>query len=439
MIQTFMIVNRSAPRVLIFEPSSQEKRKYFASIYGRKKCSRKTLSEIKEELRGIRVKNRKEMDKNVEKFKKTLSMHGLFKIHMAPDPESLIKILKENTTGRGPISLNKSNVVLNEIRPYLKKAGFRSYIRYFSEFENFNSQKKFFTDYWMLPGLHEKNILETFDLEASIDLSKDGKGRDYISLLGVNAASAESGNIFFLQHMSNIKKDIEEASIIFFIVSTEKVLENDLEAKIQVSSTGIFGLESVILDLKPKEEEVFDFKSLPFTDKKREIHVIIFDNGRNGLLSTPFSDLLLCIDCRACARQCPVGQYVPQVKEFVYSPKNLLLLQLQGRIGPFELCLHCGRCEVECPVGIPIPELLWRAKIDYYEKKGRSITKIALDDPELLAKIGVFFSPLSNWVTRIPFVRLLMWLFPGIHFKAPLPSFSRQTFRDWYRRRKKNG
>lgn len=434
-----MIVNTQGPKAYVFEPSSEDKRKHVASIYGKKKSVRKTLPEIKEELKEIRKKNRERIERNIEKFKSTMEKYPLIKTHFAPDANALLQIIRQHVLRKDLISLNKSNVVINEIRPKLKSQGFRSYVRYFSEFEDLSLEKKFFTDYWMLPGLHEKNLLETFDLKASLDLLRNEKTRDYVSVLGVNAASAENGNLYFLQHMSNITKDINGAKTIFFVVPIEKIVENDHDAKIHVQSMGVFGLESVILDLKPKKEEAFDFESLPFVDGEKHVHVVIFDNGRSRLPSTPFSDLLLCIDCRACARQCPVGQHLPQITDIVYSPKNLLLLHLQGSIGPFEICLHCGRCEVECPVGIQIPELLWKAQIEYYEKRGRSIIKMMLDDPELLAKIGVLLSPFSNWAMKIPFVRLLMWLFPGIHTKAKLPSFSRQTFRKWYEGRKRDG
>lgn len=433
-----MIVNTAPHRVFIFEPSPDESRKQIASIFGGKKIARKTLAEIKEALKEIRVRNRQNLEENIERFKKAIKNFAHLKIHFAKDPKDFLTILKENQKKKSTISLNKSNVVLNEIRPYLRREGYKSYIRYFSEFENFHSEKKFFLDYWMLPGMHEKNIVEKFDVKESLDLSVYRKGRDYVAILGVNAASAETGNLYFLQHMSNIAKDVLEASSIYFVVPLEKIVENDKDAMVQTNAMGVFGLESILLDLKPKKEEIFDFEGIPFANGKKDVNVVVFDNGRSGLLSTPFLDLLLCIDCRACARQCPVGQHLPLIEDIVYSPKNLLLLHLQGALKPFELCLHCGRCEVECPVGIEIPSLLWKAQLMYYEKKGRAIIKRMLDNPELLAKVGVFFSPFSNWALKLFPLRLLMWLVPGIHIKAKLPTFSTYTFRKWYKSKKRD-
>jgi len=118
-------------------------------------------------------------------------------------------------------------------------------------------------------------------------------------------------------------------------------------------------------------------------------------------------------------------------RDMIYSPKNYLFLSLQGVLSPFEACLHCGRCEVECPVGINLPYLMWRSQLDYYAKKGRGLKKRFLDNPELMAKLGVRFSPITNFLLRNKAIRMVMEWFLGIHREAPMPSFPKGTFRDW--------
>jgi L-lactate utilization protein LutB len=161
------------------------------------------------------------------------------------------------------------------------------------------------------------------------------------------------------------------------------------------------------------------------------VHVLFFDNGRSRLLQGEYRDLFLCIDCRACARQCPVGQHLFFERELVYSPKNYLFAFLQGLVPSVEGCLHCGRCHVECPVGIDLPALLWRSQIEHYARHRRSWKKRMLDDPELLAKVGTLAAPLSTWVTRLAPVKACMQLVTGVHRRANLPAFQRRTFRTW--------
>lgn len=431
MIDMFMIVNFPSLPVLIFEPSSDEKRKKVAAAYGLKKTRRTEIEELKSELRSLREKARKDIRVNVEKFKELALRVPWLNLHEVDSPKDFLRIFKKIVPRKYPVSLNKSNIVVNEIRPYLRNAGYRTYIRYFSEFESLSLEKKVFKDYYMLPGLHDRNLIETFELKRAYDLAKSKIVKEYCAILSANAATLENGSFYFLQHMSNISKDLEEARVLFLLVGIEKIVETKCEAETQLRAIGVFGLEPAILDLKARPGEIFDFYTTQLSSGRREVHVVLFNNRRGELLSTDYEDLLLCIDCRACARQCPVGQHLDGIDDLIYSPKNMLLLSLQGSRKPFEACLHCGRCEIECPVGIRLPELMWRFQIDYQRRKGFSLRKLAFDNPEFLARLGGMLSPFSNLILRIPPMRFFMQIFPGIHRKANLPKFHRETFRDW--------
>ncbi len=201
---------------------------------------------------------------------------------------------------------------------------------------------------------------------------------------------------------------------------------------------GVFGLESILLDLGPKEVEKYDFEGLPSITADRgaadrgaadrELHVLILDNGRAELFADQYRDLFLCVDCRACARQCPIGQHM-DLKGMLWSPKNYLLGFLQRWVDTTEACLHCGCCHVECPVDIDIPTLIWRAQFEHYARHGRSWRKQLMDSPELLAKIGSMTAPLSNWVSGTAVSRWIMQAAVGVHRNARLPTFHRHTFK----------
>jgi L-lactate utilization protein LutB len=336
------------------------------------------------------------------------------------------------------MSINKSNIVVNELRPALHDAGFRTYLRYFGEFEHFEEttfQRKL-QDYWSLPGLNEKGLGGSWDVQQRIEGLSSEDRRDYVALLGVNAISASDGSVYFLQHMSNISKDIQQAKKIILIVGIEKVVRDREEAITQSQSMGVFGLESMLLDLIPHDIEKYDFDALPLvaSDELPSLHIIFYDNGRSALLEGDYRDLFLCIDCRACARQCPVGKYLGPETGMLYSPKNYLFAFLQHSLPSVEGCLHCGRCHVECPVDIDIPKLLWKSQLQHYEHHRRGWKKRMLDDPELLAKLGTYTAPLSTWTTTFSASRRLMQLFTGVHRDSTLPAFHRKTFRSWLKR-----
>jgi L-lactate utilization protein LutB len=329
------------------------------------------------------------------------------------------------------VSINKSNVVVNELRPRLQAAGLQTYVRYFKEFDAFENKVE---DYWALPGFHEKGLVESFDVARTFAHLRSGQVRDYVAVVGVNAVSADDGSVFFLQHMSNIAKDLEQAKKIVMVVTPEKVVKDRAAALLQTRSMGVFGLESVLLDLGPKEVEKYDFEGLPAVPGDRELHVLILDNGRTQIFADQYRDLFLCIDCRACSRQCPIGQHM-DVDGMSWTPKNYLLGFLQGWVDTTEACLHCGRCRVECPVDIDIPSLIWRARFERYAKHGRSWKKRLMDRPELLATMGCMTAPVSNWASSFSVSKRIMEAVAGVHRSAPLPAFHRHTFKKWVGRR----
>lgn len=409
----------------LLEPVAR-KRKAASSFLFREAMG-EDLEGLKAQLLGVRRRARERWRDLVGQFLEASRARGA-RVFRAPGVEEVVSYLRE-VAGEGVLSINKSNVIVNELRSFLEAAGFQVVLRYFSEFD-FEGFSKEIEDYWSLPGLHERGVVESFEVSRRLSL-RDGAERDYTALLSVNVAAA-SGEVFFLQHMSNIGRDLQEAQRVVLLVTPEKVVATAEDALLQGRAVGIFGLESVLLDLAPKEGP-FDFSALPAPSAPREVHVVLYDGGREEVFSGPYGDLYLCIDCRGCARQCPIGLTV--MRDMVYSPKNYLFAFLKGIIGSVEECLHCGRCALECPVGIDLPYLLWRAQIEHYQRRGRGLKKRLLDDPELLAKVGCLMAPVANLALRTPLLRRVMEAAAGIHPEAPMPTFSGETFQRWLRGR----
>lgn len=425
------------PEFTLIEPSAEQSKHRAAGIFVRKE-KRMDSKSVKERLREIREYTRNNHEALLEELVKTLAGFEDIKTISARDAKEAVSYIKQVAGNTSLASMNKSNILINELRPELKSVGIDTHLRYYTEFKNFEEGKfsKKVEDYWSLPGMHGRDLVESFDTRKRINRLPSSGTRDYVAILGVNAISAEDGSVFFLQHMSNIAKDLEEAKKVILVVGMEKILRNSEDAIFHTRSMGIFGLESVLLDLIPHDIEKYDFEGLPvLQNENREIHIILYDNGRNELLKNGYSDLFLCIDCRACARQCPVGQHILLERGMVYSPKNYLLGSLQGWLPPVEVCLHCGRCHVECPVDIDIPTLIWKAQFEKYEKQGRSLKKKLLDDPEILAKLGTLAAPIANWSVKLPIVKVLTEFFAGIDRNAYLPKFHRKTFKNWFKRR----
>jgi L-lactate dehydrogenase complex protein LldF len=96
-------------------------------------------------------------------------------------------------------------------------------------------------------------------------------------------------------------------------------------------------------------------------------HLILLDNGRSALRTSPLRDSLRCIRCGACLNACPAfremgghayGSVYPGPIGSVISP---------GLFGASfsemaYACSLCGACEEVCPVKIPLPNLLVRVR-----------------------------------------------------------------------------
>ena len=427
------------PGIMVIEPSAEQGKRRAAGIFSHKD-SYLNSNAIKVSLKDVRDYTKENHASLLDQLKRSLEQYSGVKVTFAENAKKAASEIRQIAGSTELASMNKSNVVVNELRPELHALGLKTYLRYFTEFNNFDvdSFKKEVKDYWSVPGMHGRGLVESFEVRKQFYQLNPSEVRDYVAILGVNAASAEDGTLFFLQHMSNISKDLEQAKKIILVVSVEKVLKDKEAALFHTRSMGIFGLESILLDLNPNPTEAYDFEQLPVLSSAqaregREVHLIILDNGRTALLNNGYQDLFLCIDCRACARQCPIGKHLMVERGLVYSPKNYILAFLQGKVPPLDECLHCGRCEVECPVGIDVPTLVWKTQIEYAQTHGRSLKKRLLDDPEILAKMGTLTAPLANWAGGLPIVKRIMELTAGIHHQANLPTFHRRTFRDWFK------
>ncbi len=99
-------------------------------------------------------------------------------------------------------------------------------------------------------------------------------------------------------------------------------------------------------------------------DGPEELHVVILDNGRSGLLRGRYREMLACIRCGACLNVCPVyrkaggAAYGP-----AYSgPMGAVLVPLLVGLREAPSLPHasslCGACTDACPVKIPLHELL---------------------------------------------------------------------------------
>lgn len=99
------------------------------------------------------------------------------------------------------------------------------------------------------------------------------------------------------------------------------------------------------------------------------------------------------------------------------------------------LCLACKGCKADCPVGVDVAT--WKSEFHahHYERRLRPRAAYSMGLIDAWARLSSNIPAIANLIARTPFAK---WA-AGIHHDARLPSFSSRTFRSWFRERGKRG
>ncbi|PRX97286.1 FAD-binding and (Fe-S)-binding domain-containing protein [Allonocardiopsis opalescens] len=101
-----------------------------------------------------------------------------------------------------------------------------------------------------------------------------------------------------------------------------------------------------------------------------------------------------------------------------------------------DLCLMCKACKSECPLGVDMAALKTEALARRHDVRGVPLRSRIFGSIRTLNRLGAAAAPLSNVPLRLGPVRRLMRRLAGITDARPLPAFARRTLVGWFRRRR---
>lgn len=159
----------------------------------------------------------------------------------------------------------------------------------------------------------------------------------------------------------------------------------------------------------------------------------------------------MCSGLGACRKAQP-GTMCPSfmaTKEETHSTRgraNTLRLALTGQLGRAELaaetvrealdlCLECRACKTECPVGVDVGRMKSEFLSTYWKHKGIPLYARALGRIDRLAVWGSRFASVANPLARSGLVRAINERILGIDRRRTLPAFAAKTLRQDMRSR----
>jgi FAD/FMN-containing dehydrogenase/Fe-S oxidoreductase len=103
-----------------------------------------------------------------------------------------------------------------------------------------------------------------------------------------------------------------------------------------------------------------------------------------------------------------------------------------------DLCLACKGCKSDCPVGVDVATYKAEFLSHYYEGRPRPRSAYAFGNIDLWARAASTIPGLVNLTTQLPFLRDIAKLVAGIPSQRTIPTFAPENFKSWFHRTHEN-
>lgn len=394
-----------------------------------------------------------QLDENLKRFKKAAEEAGVH-VHLAEDGEAAVRIVTDLLRMAGGKRIIKAKSMTSEeieLRQQLERIGFEVVETDLGErIIQLANQRP---SHLVAPALHMtvEEITELFSKKLNMTIPPDpgritAVARESlrptflkadVGITGANFAIADSGAIVLVSNEGNARLVTALPHLLISLLGVEKIVGN--------TSDTFTLLQALILSgaarkLTSYVTIVRGGSKLAQTGVLQEQHYVIIDNGRSKMRAdSEFREALYCLRCGACMDACPTFRLVGgHVFGHIYpGPIGIPWTEYTatpdaaGEFAP--LCISCGLCQRACPENIDIPFLIAQVKERYTNRHGQLSINKTLCNYEAFVSIASTLAPISNFLlSRRLFRRVLQGLL-GLDARRPFPSFTRRTFKKWFR------
>jgi FAD/FMN-containing dehydrogenase/Fe-S oxidoreductase len=162
---------------------------------------------------------------------------------------------------------------------------------------------------------------------------------------------------------------------------------------------------------------------------------------------------LRCVGVGQCRRteggtMCPSFMVTREEKHSTRGRTHLLFEMLQSDIiqdgwgsnevkEALDLCLACKGCKTDCPVNVDMATYKAEFLAHYYQHHLRPRSAFSMGWIYWWARAASWAPGLVNWASRTPGLKDFAKWAGGVASQRELPTFASETFRNWYRKRKR--
>ena len=214
---------------------------------------------------------------------------------------------------------------------------------------------------------------------AIVDLLRDEisayVARATIGITGANAIAAEEGAILLLHNEGNIIEVAMRPEKHIVLAGIDKIYPNLEEAINMVRLQTFYATGSSITSFinivsSPSQTADIEKQLIRGVHGPKEICLILVDNHRSDIANSEYKELLYCIGCGQCLLVCPsysvYGNRLGIDNEL--GGKGTIYSALSGKAcaetsSGLDLCLSCRKCQQNCPLGIDTPSMVTKLRL----------------------------------------------------------------------------